>query len=92
MLPSFFMKVVIFLLIVFFVVCENKSKRNPAPSIGPVKYEIIGKYLGYILPGISTRSVSGNRIIVLTYFPFLMELDCSGNVRKLLLPGYSPMT
>jgi len=92
MQPSFFIKLVFFLLTVFFVVCKNESKRNPAPSIGPVKYEIIGKYLGYYLSGVSTNSVSVYTTIALTSFPWSMELDCSGRVTELLLFGNSLMT
>jgi len=47
MQPSFFLKLIVFVLTLFFVFCKKENTRNPAPSIGPVKYEIIGKYIGY---------------------------------------------
>ena len=92
MQPIYFFKLMVFLLTVCFVCCNNESKRNPAPSIGPVKYEVIGKYLGYYLSLVSTSKVSRNTVIALTSFPCSMELDCSGKVIQLLLFGNSLMT
>ena len=80
MQPSFFLKLMVFLLTVFCVFCMKENKRNPAPSIGPVKYEIIGKYIIY-LAIVYTDSESANTTITFTFFPWSKELTYFGIVK-----------
>jgi len=79
---SFFLKLIVFVLTVFCVFCKKENNRNPAPSIGPVKYEIIGKYIGY-LTVVYTDTEFANTTIIFTFFPWSKELTYSGNVKGL---------
>ncbi len=79
MQSSFFLKLVFFILVIFFAFYTSESKRTPAPSPGPVKYEIIGKYIGCLVAGFSGQ-VSGNTTISIPALLLTKDGNLFGNV------------